>query len=245
MKYLKHLLIITLFALFSLRAEAKMSNQEIIMNSWRGQLLEELMTIWGKAPEMLVSPNDGSFIFRYTHYRTEYVPAYETSYTNKNGERKVTYHPAETKIYECTVRFDADANRKITDLNYRGNACGESLIVPYHISPLWLEAMKEKQLLISPFSVKETKEGDKKIVDIRKDTFAYKAGLRNGDYVLEKTAAINEREELQEESCVVNRKKGFFSREYDRLTFTFLPTYHSEAYELMNSTQRNLWNVQN
>jgi hypothetical protein len=221
---------------------ASLSDEEIIIKSWEGQKAEELLATWGKSPDMRYYPDHDTYEFIYQHKRTQYIPATETRYKDRNGVEKVIRHESETKVYSCEVHFNADKNKRIYAATSYGNACAEHEAVPEHISSTWLATAKEKTIQITAFTTKEAKYGTQ-VASIRQDSNAYMAGLRKGDYLENNTQYVNKQGELQKESYTVNRKLGFFSKEFDHYVFTFAPTYHSIAYEMMTKRQRALWNV--
>ena len=220
------------------------SNEQIIVNSWKGQRVEELLATWGKAAETQYYPEANIYQYIYRHQRSVYIRSSETRYKNRQGVEQVIRTPGEIKIYSCEVSFHASGKDKIIyTTRSTGNDCEEREALPEHISETWLANEKEKVLPIIAFTTKETKYG-KQIASIRKDSNAYEAGLRKGDYIQKSTKYPNQQGVLQQEKLAIQRKLGFFSKAFKDYTFTFDSTYHSAAYEMMTKGQRTLWNVQ-
>lgn len=219
------------------------SNEQLIINSWQGQRVEELLATWGKAADTHYYPEANIYEYIYRHQRSVYIRSSETRYKNRQGVEQVIRTPAEIKIYSCEVSFHASGKDKIIyTTRSTGNDCEEREALPEHISETWLANEKKKLLPIIAFTTKETKYG-KQIASIRKDYNAYEAGLRKGDYIQKSTKYNNQQGVLQQEKLDTQRKLGFFSKEFKDYIFTFDATYHSSAYEMMSKRQRALWNV--
>jgi arginyl-tRNA--protein-N-Asp/Glu arginylyltransferase len=235
-----------------------LGDDEIIMNSWYGQSIQEVLQVWGLPGLPLqgalthYAPGNMTTCY-YGHERTVFINE-KREYVGKSkaGEAMYLVTPAHNEYLSCKVMFMAHRDtQQIYSAKYEGNDCGK-YVVPQHISPTWLEKAKAAWQWVNAYETKKTSMGTQ-VASIRKDTNAYAAGLRKGDYItgitpLEpdtETGTEAEKEQVPTELIVVQRKRGLFSKVFDEYTFTVPPTYHSEAYELMRdySHQRNQWNV--
>jgi hypothetical protein len=230
-----------------------MSTEDFIMDSWKGRPQEELLNTWGKPSSSQIIPGSNTHWIEYSSQVSSYVPP--TTYTNTTGSLNAYTSPygntsgsfSNSSVtnttggyynnYNCTVSFEVDsATYKILKWSYVGNRCEQWYVYPAHISKPVLNELKSRKKEVVAFQEKMDKS-QRKVMKLRKDTNAYKVGLRNNDIII-KSETINNDTKVE-----IQRKKHFFTKQLITNTYLFAPTYHSEAYELLTKKQRKLFKV--
>lgn len=225
------------------------STEEFVMSSWVGRPQEELLTSWGKPSDLQTIPSSKSHWIEYANESTTYVQP--TTYTNTRASlnantdtsaslnsRTVTstsggYYRTDT----CHVSFEVDSTTlKIISGSYRGNICRGSYLYPANVSKVGLNELKSNKKEVQDFQEK-IDNSKRKVIKIRKDSNAYQAGLRNKDVIL-KSVKTQSGTELE-----IQRKEHWFSRTPVTQTYTFAPTCHSLAYEVLSKRQRRQFGV--
>ena len=226
-----------------------MSTEDFIMSSWVGRPQEELLTSWGKPSDLQTIPGSKSHWIEYANESITYVQP--TTYTNTRASlnadtntsvslRSRTMTSTSGGYYQtdsCHVSFEVDSTTfKIISGSYRGNICRGSYLYPANVSKVGLNELKSQKKEVQVFQEKIDKF-QRKVVKIRKDSHAYQAGLRNKDVIL-KSVKTQSGTELE-----IQRKEHWFSRTPVTQTYTFAPTCHSLAYELLSKRQRKQFGV--
>ncbi len=229
------------------------STEEFIMNSWMGRPQEELVRAWGRPSNSQIIPGSETHWIEYSNQSSIYVPP--TSYTNTKGSLNTysnsygnTYgylnsssvtntYGGYYQNYSCNVNFGVDSSTlEITTWSYRGNMCKKWYVYPAHISITTLNDLKSTKKEVFAFQEKIDRS-QCKVMKLRKDTNAYKVGLRNNDIII-KSKTINNDTKVE-----IQRKKHFFTKQLITNTYLFAPTYHSVAYELLSKRQRKQFGV--
>jgi hypothetical protein len=225
------------------------STEEFIMNSWVGRPQEELLSAWGKPSDLQTVPGSKTHWIEYANESTTYVQP--TTYTNTraslnantgtsaslNSRTVTSTSGGYYQTNSCNVSFEVDSTTlKIVSGSYFGNMCRGWYLYPAHVSTVGLNELKSEKKEIQPFQEKIDKS-QCKVIKIRKDSHAYEAGLRNKDVIL-KSVKTQSGTELE-----IQRKEHWFSRSRVTQTYTFAPTCHSLAYEVLSKRQRRQFGV--
>ena len=188
------LLSMVVFFPVDLYAKEVFSTEQIIMDSWITETVEDLVSTWGRPDHVTTLPNTTKMWLVYSDSSSVYVPpsihtntksnvhGYISPYGNYSGNVNTYSNSYTTGGYNinfsCTVEFEADsATNKITFWRYNGNRCKEWYVYPAHVSIKWLNAIKTNKVKIQDYEVLQTEKGIK-ITSVRKNSIIYKNELR-------------------------------------------------------------------
>jgi len=104
---------------------ATTANYETVLNSWKGQNINDLINVWGYPINSYKIPN-GNMVYVYSSYESYTTPTNTTSTYSLHGNtiygRSNTYG-GQTMNFWCNTFFEAKESGQIVTWRWEGNNC--------------------------------------------------------------------------------------------------------------------------